>query len=47
MAATLRDYGYSPDGFKYWSYILIYTDDILIIDHEPKVATDYIASRYM
>ena len=35
-----------PDGFKYWSYILVYTDDILIIDHEPKVAMDYIASRY-
>ena len=35
-----------PDGFKYWSYILVYTDDILIIDHEPKVAMDHIASRY-
>ena len=35
-----------PDGFKYWSYILVYTDDILVIDHEPKVAMDYLASRY-
>jgi hypothetical protein len=35
-----------PDGFKYWSYILVYTDDLLIIDHEPKVAMDYLASRY-
>jgi hypothetical protein len=35
-----------PDGFKYWSYILVYTDDILIVDHEPKVAMDYLASRY-
>jgi Reverse transcriptase (RNA-dependent DNA polymerase) len=33
-----------PDGFKYWSYILIYTDNILIIDHEPKVTMDYITS---
>jgi hypothetical protein len=35
-----------PDGFKYWSYILVYTDDILIVDHEPQVAMDYLASRY-
>ena len=35
-----------PDGFQYWSYILVYTDDILIIDHEPKCAMDYLASRY-
>jgi Reverse transcriptase (RNA-dependent DNA polymerase) len=35
-----------PDGFKYWSYILVYMDDILIVDHEPKVAMDYLASRY-
>jgi hypothetical protein len=33
-----------PDGFQYWSYILVYTDDILIIDHEPKVVMDYLAS---
>jgi hypothetical protein len=33
-----------PDGFRYWSYILVYTDDILVIDHGPKVAMDYIAS---
>ena len=35
-----------PDGFKYWSYILVYTDDILIVDHEPKVSMDYLASCY-
>jgi hypothetical protein len=28
------------------SYILVYTDDLLSIDHEPKVAMDYLASRY-
>ena len=33
-------------GFKYWSYVLVYTDDILVIDHEPKVVMDYLASRY-
>ena len=35
-----------PDGFKYWSYVLVYTDDILALDHEPKVVMDYLASRY-
>jgi hypothetical protein len=35
-----------PDGFKYWSYILVYTDDILAINHEPKTIMDYLASRY-
>lgn len=34
------------DGFKYWSYVLVYTDNILVIDHEPKVVMDYLASRY-
>jgi hypothetical protein len=35
-----------PCGFKYWSYILVYTDDILTIDHEPKEVMEYLASRY-
>ncbi len=35
-----------PDGFKYWSYILVYTDDILAVDHDPKSIMDYLASRY-
>jgi hypothetical protein len=35
-----------PDGFKYWSYSLVYTDDLLTVNHEPKVAMDYLASRY-
>jgi hypothetical protein len=37
-----------PDGFKYWSsYILVYTDDILVVDNEPKVIMNYLlASRY-
>ena len=30
-----------PDGFKYWSYILVYTDDILAIDHDPQSIVDY------
>jgi hypothetical protein len=35
-----------PDGFKYWSYILMYTDNILVVDHEPQVIMDYLASQY-
>jgi hypothetical protein len=35
-----------PDGFKYWSYILVYTDDLLVVNHKPKVIMDYMASCY-
>jgi hypothetical protein len=35
-----------PDGFKYWSYVLVYTDDLLVIDHQPQTVMDYMASRY-
>ena len=35
-----------PDGFRYWSYIMVYTDDILVVDHEPKLVMDYLASCY-
>ncbi|KAI2501802.1 Reverse transcriptase (RNA-dependent DNA polymerase) [Fragilaria crotonensis] len=34
------------DGFHYWSYVLVYTDDILVVDHEPQTVMDYLASRY-
>jgi hypothetical protein len=34
------------DGFQYWSYILVYPDDILVIDHEPQTIMDCLASRY-
>ena len=34
------------NGFKYWSYIMVYTDDILVVDHDPKSVMDYLASRY-
>jgi hypothetical protein len=35
-----------PDGFQYWSYVLVYTDDLLVVDHEPQVVMDFMASRY-
>lgn len=24
-----------PDGFQYYSYIMVYVDDLMIIDHDP------------
>jgi hypothetical protein len=33
-----------PDGFKYWEYILVYVDDVLVISHEPQKVMDYLNS---
>jgi hypothetical protein len=38
--------GTKPDGFKYWTYVLVYTDDILCVSHDPKAVMDYLSSRY-
>lgn len=57
MAAMLHDHGYTlckadldvktkPNGFKYWSYMFMYRDDILVINHEPQVVMDYMALQY-
>jgi hypothetical protein len=35
-----------PDGFQYWSYVLVYTDDLLVIDHKPQVMRGFMASWY-
>jgi hypothetical protein len=35
-----------PDGFRFWSYIMVYTDDLLVVDHEPRSIMDYLATRY-
>jgi hypothetical protein len=29
-----------PDGFKYWSYIVVKTDDLLFVGHEPQLTMD-------
>jgi hypothetical protein len=35
------------NGFQYWSYILVYTKDtMLVVDHKPQKVLDYLASRY-
>lgn len=35
-----------PDGFKYYEYILVYVDDVLIISHSPQVHLARIQSSY-
>ena len=35
-----------PDGTKYYSYILVYTDDILIVSHDPKRYMDQLEANY-
>jgi hypothetical protein len=38
--------GTKSDGTKYWSYVLCYVDDILVIDENPKETMKYLQSRY-
>jgi hypothetical protein len=35
-----------PDDFQYWSYVLVYTDNLLVINHEPQIMMDFMASCY-
>ena len=35
-----------PDGFKYYEYILVYVDDILLISHDAKALGDYLSTQY-
>ena len=34
------------DGIKYWSYIIFYVEDILCIDHDPKLKMKIISDIY-
>lgn len=36
----------SADGFEYYSYILVYVDDLLIIDKEPKAFMEMIKTSF-
>jgi hypothetical protein len=38
--------GFKKDGSKYWSYVLCYVDNLLVIDEEPKKTMEYLQSRY-
>lgn len=34
-------------NFKYWEYVLVYVDDVLIVSHDPSSAMDFIKSKYV
>jgi hypothetical protein len=34
------------NGFKYWSYILVYVDDVLCIDHNPAITMNGISKAF-
>ena len=42
----LRKPDTKPDGTKYYSYVLVYVDDILIISHNPKRYMDQLEQAY-
>ena len=35
-----------PDGFKYWEYVLVYVDDVLVLSHNPQSIMDTLAMKY-
>ena len=35
-----------PNGEKYWSYIIVYVDDILCINHDPQIPMKQISNIY-
>ena len=35
-----------PNGEKYWSYIIVYVDDILCIHHDPRIPMKQISNIY-
>jgi hypothetical protein len=36
-----------PNGFKYYEYILVYVDDLLILSHQPKAIVSVLKSIYL
>jgi hypothetical protein len=36
-----------PNGTKYYEYILIYVDDILVVSHDPEKVMDMLSEHYM
>jgi len=35
-----------PNGDKYWEYVLVYVDDVLVISHDPKNTMDELGKAY-
>jgi len=34
-----------PSGEKYWTYVLCYVDNLLVISHDPKAVIDYLSEK--
>jgi hypothetical protein len=34
------------DGLKYWEYVLVYVDDVLVLSHDPQSIMDMLAKKY-
>ena len=34
------------DGFKYWEYVLVYVDDLLVVSHDPQAVMDIMNKSY-
>ena len=35
-----------PCGTKYWEYVLVYVDDVLVVSHDPQLVMDDLGKRY-
>ena len=35
-----------PSGERYWSYVLCYVDDLLVVDHNPQEVMEYMQKKY-
>jgi len=35
-----------PNGDKYWEYVLVYVDDVLVMSHDPKAVMTHLETRY-
>jgi hypothetical protein len=35
-----------PNGYKYYEYILVYVDDVLIVSHDPEKHSEVIKANY-
>jgi hypothetical protein len=35
-----------PCGFKYWEYVLVYVDDVLVLSHDPHKVMDHLSQKY-
>ena len=36
----------TKEGFEYWSYMLVYVDDCLLIDHDPGPVMEELKKEY-